>query len=342
MGQTGPLAGFAGFGNLAAAITGFYELTGWPDRPPAGPFGAYTDYIAPRFNAARDPRRARAPAPHRRGPAHRPVAGRGVDPLPRARDPRLHGERRVATRDGNRDRELAPHGVYPCAGDGSLGRDRGARRRATGARSASVIGRARARGRPALRHGRGAARARAPSSTRSSPPGPTPLAMDELERRLARGGRAGQRRLQQPRAGGRSAARAPRPLRHRAHTRRRAQAVVEAPRFRLSRTPGEVTGPAPTLRRQHAMGARDDPRLRRRPHRRARHRGRAGVAHPPHVSCRDPAHARAREVGRTGTAGGCLMDAVYLWPDRPASLAARAVGRSAWSRCGRPARRCSS
>ena len=23
----------------------------------------------------------------------------------------------VATRDGNRDRELAPHGVYPCAGD---------------------------------------------------------------------------------------------------------------------------------------------------------------------------------------------------------------------------------
>jgi len=46
MGQTGPLAQFSGFGNLAAALTGFYEITGWPDRPPAGPFLAYTDYVA--------------------------------------------------------------------------------------------------------------------------------------------------------------------------------------------------------------------------------------------------------------------------------------------------------
>ncbi|HXW83885.1 MAG TPA: CoA transferase, partial [Candidatus Binataceae bacterium] len=51
MGQTGPLARFAGFGNLAAAISGFHNLTGWPDRPPAGPFGAYTDYVSPRFTA---------------------------------------------------------------------------------------------------------------------------------------------------------------------------------------------------------------------------------------------------------------------------------------------------
>ena len=51
MGQTGPLASFAGFGNLAAAISGFHNLTGWPDRPPAGVFGAYTDYVSPRFTA---------------------------------------------------------------------------------------------------------------------------------------------------------------------------------------------------------------------------------------------------------------------------------------------------
>ena len=36
MGQSGPLSTFAGFGNLAGAITGYYEMTGWPDRPPAG------------------------------------------------------------------------------------------------------------------------------------------------------------------------------------------------------------------------------------------------------------------------------------------------------------------
>ncbi|HCC45890.1 MAG TPA: CoA transferase, partial [Gammaproteobacteria bacterium] len=34
-GQTGPLSNFAGYGNLAAAITGFYAITGWPDREPA-------------------------------------------------------------------------------------------------------------------------------------------------------------------------------------------------------------------------------------------------------------------------------------------------------------------
>lgn len=52
MGQSGPLTTFAGFGNLAGAITGYYELTGWPDRSPAGPFLAYTDYIAPRLTVA--------------------------------------------------------------------------------------------------------------------------------------------------------------------------------------------------------------------------------------------------------------------------------------------------
>src|SRR5262249_11173758 len=45
MGQTGPWASFAGYGNLAAAVAGFSDLGGWPDRPPAGPFSAYTDYV---------------------------------------------------------------------------------------------------------------------------------------------------------------------------------------------------------------------------------------------------------------------------------------------------------
>ncbi len=51
-GQTGPLALFAGYGNLAGAMTGFYNLTGWPDRAPVGPFGAITDYTSPHVAAA--------------------------------------------------------------------------------------------------------------------------------------------------------------------------------------------------------------------------------------------------------------------------------------------------
>ena len=52
MGQSGPLAMFAGFGNLAAAMAGFTSMAGWPGRPPAGTFGAYSDYVAPRFTVA--------------------------------------------------------------------------------------------------------------------------------------------------------------------------------------------------------------------------------------------------------------------------------------------------
>ena len=29
------------------ALCGYYSVTGWPDRPPVGPFGAYTDYFPP-------------------------------------------------------------------------------------------------------------------------------------------------------------------------------------------------------------------------------------------------------------------------------------------------------
>ncbi len=48
-GQTGPLRRCAGFGSTGAAIIGFGHLAGWPDRPPRGPWGAYTDYVSPRY-----------------------------------------------------------------------------------------------------------------------------------------------------------------------------------------------------------------------------------------------------------------------------------------------------
>jgi benzylsuccinate CoA-transferase BbsF subunit len=117
MGQSGPLSRFAGFGNLAAALCGFYNLVGWPDRTPSGPFSAYTDYIAPRFGAC-----ALMGAL-----IHRKLTGEGqyIDQaqaesaLQFLALPILdfsangHSYKPIA----NRDLYHAPHGVYPAAGD---------------------------------------------------------------------------------------------------------------------------------------------------------------------------------------------------------------------------------
>jgi crotonobetainyl-CoA:carnitine CoA-transferase CaiB-like acyl-CoA transferase len=117
MGQTGPLARFAGYGNLAAAIAGFHELTGWPDREPAGPYGAYTDYVTPKFNAVA----ILAALEHRRatGKGQHIDLSQGEAALhflaPALLDTLVND--RVPTRNGNRDDQFAPHGCYPVAGD---------------------------------------------------------------------------------------------------------------------------------------------------------------------------------------------------------------------------------
>ncbi|MCC6436362.1 MAG: CoA transferase [Acidimicrobiales bacterium] len=117
MGQSGPLASFAGFGNLAGAVTGFYELTGWPDRSPAGPFLAYTDYLAPRLTvpailAALDHRRRTGEGNH----VDFAQAEGAIHFLaPTVLDHTVNGFDQ--SRLGNADRYLAPHGAYPCAGE---------------------------------------------------------------------------------------------------------------------------------------------------------------------------------------------------------------------------------
>ncbi len=50
-GQTGPRAGFAGFGQLLSALAGFYHISGYSEQEICPPYGAYTDYVAPRFAA---------------------------------------------------------------------------------------------------------------------------------------------------------------------------------------------------------------------------------------------------------------------------------------------------
>ena len=117
MGQTGPHSHFAGFGNLAAAVSGFFDPTGWPDREPAGPFGAYTDYIAPWYNAAA----ILAALEHK----HQTGSGQHIDLsqaeaslhflAPFLLDQTVNG--RTQSRNGNRDLNYAPHGVYESSGE---------------------------------------------------------------------------------------------------------------------------------------------------------------------------------------------------------------------------------
>ncbi len=115
MGQTGPLAMLAGFGTMAAAISGFFYPVGWPDRAPCGPFGAYTDYTSPRWLVAA----VMGALEHRR----RTGEGQYIDMsqaesalhlmAPAVLDRTVNG--RVAHRVGNRDRHIAPQGVYQTA-----------------------------------------------------------------------------------------------------------------------------------------------------------------------------------------------------------------------------------
>jgi crotonobetainyl-CoA:carnitine CoA-transferase CaiB-like acyl-CoA transferase len=117
MGQSGPLSNFAGYGSLAAALSGFYNVTGWPDRAPAGPYNAYTDTIVPRFVtilllAALDHRRRTGQGQYI-DQSHMETALHFLGPALldyTAND-------RVQMRNGNRDPHMAPHGVYRAAGD---------------------------------------------------------------------------------------------------------------------------------------------------------------------------------------------------------------------------------
>jgi crotonobetainyl-CoA:carnitine CoA-transferase CaiB-like acyl-CoA transferase len=116
-GQTGPLRRCAGFGSTGAAIIGFGHLGGWPGRPPRGPWGAYTDYVSPRFALCT----LLAALDHRR----RTGEGQYLDfaqaeATAHFLTPALLDEavnHKGPVNQGNTDPHMAPHGVYPCAGD---------------------------------------------------------------------------------------------------------------------------------------------------------------------------------------------------------------------------------
>ena len=117
MGQTGPICQMAGYGYHAAAVAGFYEVTGYADRAPSGPWNAYTDTIAPRFLtttllAALDHRRRTGEGQHI-DLAQMEASLHFLAPELLARQ--ATGE--SFSRDANRSRGAAPQGCYPCAGD---------------------------------------------------------------------------------------------------------------------------------------------------------------------------------------------------------------------------------
>jgi benzylsuccinate CoA-transferase BbsF subunit len=115
-GHSGPLAKHPGLGSQLADLIGFGNLTGWPDRPPVSPPGAYTDFISPYYAisalmAALDFR-------HRTGKGQCIEVSQyeaGVQFVaPLVMDWFVHG--REPARTGNRCPGVAPHGVYRCRG----------------------------------------------------------------------------------------------------------------------------------------------------------------------------------------------------------------------------------
>ena len=116
-GQTGPYRDYAGFGDMGSALSGFFALSGWPDRDPAAPYGAYTDMVAPHFAAsalmaALDERARTGRGQH----VDLSQIECGVQFLaPQVLEYTANG--RVPRRMGNRSLRAAPHGTFRTRGD---------------------------------------------------------------------------------------------------------------------------------------------------------------------------------------------------------------------------------
>jgi crotonobetainyl-CoA:carnitine CoA-transferase CaiB-like acyl-CoA transferase len=117
LGRGGPFDSQPGFGPVLTALAGLTHFTGWPDRTPTSPYGAYTDFLIPHIAvsaivAALD---------------HRKKTGEGQHLDLSQLEASLYfvgtpmmdfsANGRVTARDGNRDPAMAPHAAYRCAGD---------------------------------------------------------------------------------------------------------------------------------------------------------------------------------------------------------------------------------
>ena len=113
-GQTGPQAMMPGFGQLMGALSGFYYISGYGEGDPAPPYGAYTDFITPRFAvsvllAALDYRRRTGTGQHIDVSQYE-VSAHFLSPA--LLDYFAAG--RVLQPQGNNSARYAPHGAYRC------------------------------------------------------------------------------------------------------------------------------------------------------------------------------------------------------------------------------------
>jgi len=117
MGQQGPYRAFGGYGQMAAAYAGLSHLTGWPDRsavllPNAPPDFISAWYLCSVVLAALDYRRRTGKGLY----LDQSQIEAGITFWgPGLLDYTVNG--RIATRMGDRDPNMCPHGAFPCLGD---------------------------------------------------------------------------------------------------------------------------------------------------------------------------------------------------------------------------------
>lgn len=112
-GRTGPMAGFRGYGNSAAAHSGHAALTGWPGGDPHMPPLAYGDVVAPMF----------ATVAILAALEHKARTGEGQHLDISQIEPMVHVIADLYALDtlpekaGNEDATYALHGVFPTRGE---------------------------------------------------------------------------------------------------------------------------------------------------------------------------------------------------------------------------------
>ena len=116
-GQDGPYSRHRGYGQIASAMTGWYDLTGEEGGEPLGPYSAYTDFLTWPILAAAIllglEERDRTGAGQRIDHAQVESSIHFLAPL--LLDQQLNG--RIATRATDREPYCAPSNVYRAAGD---------------------------------------------------------------------------------------------------------------------------------------------------------------------------------------------------------------------------------
>ena len=116
-GQTGPQRMYPGFGGQGSAISGFNQLTGWPDREAVGPHGTITDSLSPRYVALSI---AAALLQRKRTGKGQYIDVSQIETAVYSLSEmivRYSARGEVLERRGNHCEYAAPHALYPCQGE---------------------------------------------------------------------------------------------------------------------------------------------------------------------------------------------------------------------------------